>query len=578
VENGGDRVTWTYDNTNQLTREQRSGTNAYDITYTYDVVGNQPTKLTGGVTTTSTYDAAGTLTTYSYDAVGNRSTMTDPDSGTNTYTYDDRNALSTLVNPSSETSTHQYDSVGRITTLTHANDSVATHAYDAAGRMTGLTNKRSGGTVISSFAYTFDLAGNPTSCVENGGDRVTWTYDDTNQLAREQRSGGNAYGITYTYDSVGNRLTKETGGAIATSTYDAANELTVADEGGTLTTYSYDENGNTTVINADGTLTTMTWTYEDEMATVETVADGITTMTYAGDHMRRQREDSSGTTKYLWDNVQVLMELDGNDATVARYTLAPFGFGDLISQRRGNATSFYHYDMLGSTRELTDANEDVTDTYLYDAWGNLLAETGSTTNPWQYIGKLGYLREAVIDGYLLRRRYYVSDVGRFVSRDPSRRREPTLYGYAWNLPSLLADPSGLDALDCFKECRKDLLCTTHWTVKAICKLAKILCKSGAAPACPIAAACKAGNLAKQGIALGFCYWFCDIQPHACSGSCASPCGALDCGTQCPTFNSGLMCCTRGGDWSDLARHLCISKVCKDNPEEAQDWPDICDRV
>ena len=41
VESSGNRVTWTYDNTYQLTNEQRSGSNCYNITYTYDPVGNR---------------------------------------------------------------------------------------------------------------------------------------------------------------------------------------------------------------------------------------------------------------------------------------------------------------------------------------------------------------------------------------------------------------------------------------------------------------------------------------------------------------------------------------------------------
>jgi len=50
------------------------------------------------------------------------------------------------------------------------------------------------------------------------------TYGDLGQLTREQRPGDNAYDITYTYDSVGSRLTKLTDGAITASTYDGANE------------------------------------------------------------------------------------------------------------------------------------------------------------------------------------------------------------------------------------------------------------------------------------------------------------------------------------------------------------------
>ena len=44
TEANGDVLTWTYDALNQLTREQRSGDNAYDLPYSYDPVGN---RLTG---------------------------------------------------------------------------------------------------------------------------------------------------------------------------------------------------------------------------------------------------------------------------------------------------------------------------------------------------------------------------------------------------------------------------------------------------------------------------------------------------------------------------------------------------
>ena len=46
-----------------LTRERRSGANAYDITYTYDPVGNRLTKIEGGATTTYSYDAANQIET-----------------------------------------------------------------------------------------------------------------------------------------------------------------------------------------------------------------------------------------------------------------------------------------------------------------------------------------------------------------------------------------------------------------------------------------------------------------------------------------------------------------------------------
>ncbi len=89
---------------------------------------------------------------------------------------------------------------------------ITTYTYDAAGRLTQLVNRTSTGTMISSFDYTYDKVGNRTGVVESNNDRVTWSHDNTYQLTREQRSGGNSYDVTNTYDTVGNRTVKTDSG------------------------------------------------------------------------------------------------------------------------------------------------------------------------------------------------------------------------------------------------------------------------------------------------------------------------------------------------------------------------------
>ena len=88
-------------------------------------------------------------------------------------------------------------------------------------------------------------------------------------------------------------------------------------------------------------------------------------------------------TKHIWDEVNdtVLMEKDGNGQTTAVYTHEPGPFGGLISERRGNQSRYYHYDALGSTRQVTDATGQVTDTFTYDAFGGLVQRTGTTPVP-----------------------------------------------------------------------------------------------------------------------------------------------------------------------------------------------------
>ena len=47
-------------------------------------------------------------------------------------------------------------------------------------------------------------------------------------------------------------------------------------------------------------------------------------------------------------------------------------------------------DALGSAKALTNSSGTTTDTYTYDVWGNLTNHTGSTEQPYLYVGQLGY--------------------------------------------------------------------------------------------------------------------------------------------------------------------------------------------
>ena len=92
---------------------------------------------------------------------------------------------------------------------------------------------------------------------------------------------------------------------------------------------------------------------------------------------------------YLWDEVSdnVIAEYESGVAT-AVYTQEPELYGNLISQRRSGVSRFYHFDARGDTRNLTDASENVTDSTTYDAWGNVIASTGSTPTPFRFVARM----------------------------------------------------------------------------------------------------------------------------------------------------------------------------------------------
>jgi len=339
--------------------------------------------------------------------------------------------------------------------VTHANGTMAQHDYDAGGRLNALRNLKSDASVISIFTYTYDSIGNRLGVVEANGDRVTWSYDEAYQLTREQRSGSNAYDITYTYDGLGNRLNKIEGGATTTYAYDAANELLTTEDASGLTTFTYDANGNTIgEVRPNADRVTYTWDVENHLTKVELPSAVVNTITLDGDGKRRRIEDSAGLRNIVWDSENILVETDSNNATAAAYTMEPEVYGNLVSQRRSGASSFHHFDALGSTNKLTDGSAATLIEYLYRAFGQQTVLSGSSANPFTWVGQLGYYRQADANDYWVRQRMMKDLGGRWLSRDSQSSGLPLFgvsrharianpYSYVQNGPLTSVDPSGL---------------------------------------------------------------------------------------------------------------------------------------
>ncbi|MCA9037714.1 MAG: RHS repeat-associated core domain-containing protein, partial [Planctomycetaceae bacterium] len=107
-----------------------------------------------------------------------------------------------------------------------------------------------------------------------------------------------------------------------------------------------------------------------------------------------------------------------------------------------------HADALGSTRFLTDETGTVTDTYLYDAWGNTIAETGSTTMPFKWVGKYGYYSDESTTQVYVRARIYQPTGARWCSADPILAFPFMPYVYCQNHSPAATDPTGLYCQDC----------------------------------------------------------------------------------------------------------------------------------
>jgi len=118
--------------------------------------------------------------------------------------------------------------------------------------------------------------------------------------------------------------------------------------------------------------------------------------------------------EYVWDELSdnVIEEYEDGVLSVS-YDHEPGLYGNLLSQNRSGVTSYYHYDGRGDTVALTDDSGNVTDTKEHDAWGNVIASTGSTVTPYQFGGRQGY--QTGITGVYVRARIYQPTVARWAS-------------------------------------------------------------------------------------------------------------------------------------------------------------------
>ncbi|GAB4332282.1 MAG: hypothetical protein Kow0099_04100 [Candidatus Abyssubacteria bacterium] len=92
--------------------------------------------------------------------------------------------------------------------------------------------------------------------------------------------------------------------------------------------------------------------------------------------------------------------------------------------------------------EITSENHSIVKTYEYDAYGNILQETGpSLTGGFTYTARELHTRSGL---YYHRARFYSPELGRFITQDPiGHLGSFNLYGYVENNPVNYFDPLGL---------------------------------------------------------------------------------------------------------------------------------------
>lgn len=495
----GEELRYEYDAGNRITRilDQAAAVLA---TLNWDSLNRLANLTSPDITANYVYDAAGRLTRLSYPTInktldfavdrdGMRTSLT-LGSEQVSYAYDDAHRLTSLVAPigrggqarSSGAYTFTYDAVGRPLTRSYPNGVIGSYEYDFNGRLLNLAYRKSSGTLLDRYTYTYDANGNRLSMEDNLG-RHSYVYDKLNRLGQNIEPFGLTQ--TYGYDSVGNRTNLVRVQANPTKpvppgqpasvtetinyTYDLADRIL----GAGATTYASDAAGRITSIRrSPGTAETLSYDAFDRPNRIS----GL--LSLAGDTLpdnsfayapqlpdlrftpaplggRVKKVDSSGVTQYLLDNTgNVAAELDQNGAIRRRFTHSPQMDDPLAITDEHGHTEFMLTDGLGSVGMLVDEQGDPVQNYSYDVYGkpNVLS---SDKNAVKYTG-----REFDTDSRLQynRSRYYEPDTGRWLTRDPlatalqtdffetaalSQPQTLNRCTYVANNPATYSDPLGL---------------------------------------------------------------------------------------------------------------------------------------
>ena len=437
----GKAVTTNYlytDPESQLTDIQYPATTALNIHFAYDSYGRRSsmTDSTGSqsytygnldelLSATTTYTGLSAKTiSYAYYPNGSRQTMVTP-AGNFSYTYDAAGRPATMTNPFSETTSWAFRNNNWLATQTLANGATATYTHNALGQVTELLNQI-GSTPISDFTISYDGVGNRTSVSASGigtsslNGSAGFTYDTKNQLLEELSNRYGSFTDDFGFDSSGNPTSFKG----TTKSYNSNNQQTA-------TGFTYDSNGNPTAYNG----VSLTFDPENRLT-----AHGSTlTAGYRGDGLRASKQTSSGTSYFLYDGSNPVVELDASGSVSATNSFSPRG---VVSRRVSSVSVLYTFDPEGNVAQRTDVGANVLSDYLFDAHGVSL--NLSLSEPFGYKAQLGYYTDNETGLQLLTHRYYDPQSGRFLTRDPiGYAGGINLYSYVANNPINRADASGL---------------------------------------------------------------------------------------------------------------------------------------
>ncbi len=367
-----------------------------------------------------------TLDSYSvkstYDARGNQTELHYPNnSRTLLYTYDEKNRL-TQISDGDKNTSYQYDTNNNLISVKKPNGIIEHRVYDLFNRlilMHIISNKVS----LYRSTYTYNTGGSciGTSQQWNEGPTLNteYTYDNKNRLIKEIWEGA---GYEYTYDTMGNRLSKKGLGSESNIenlySYNLLNQLVKLKTKEEIFDFEYDLNGNLLLEKKNGIVQKeYIWDCLNRLVGCSLENDICFNAKYDYQNHKYWTKNGHEVKIDRWHNAVSIQEITERSTKDYIYGVSMGGGigGVLYTEEKGKNFIGYHSNMHGHTVATTNRQGIKMSIMAYSAFGKIIHETekNSTT-------RLAFSKERIVGLELdyHGKRYYDPRSGRYISRDP----------------------------------------------------------------------------------------------------------------------------------------------------------------
>ena len=405
-------------------------------------------------------DFANRMTEYKWGPGGEKQLVKYPDGNMVFYDYDIMGRLERVRDAQKRVTNYRYDKIGNVIEKVLPNGIKSEYQYDSLSRLVQMSSADINGKTLEDFRYAYDAIGNRTGITRNRYDlepleavkgilgETRYQYDKFNQLVEVISPDMEIE--KYFYDTLGNRVRTESwrsGQFFSATNYMYDNQARLIEmaskEKHTYMEYDHRGNLNRTVENGQ-----ITGQYIFNAANLLEKAinrqGDVTSFIYDGLGRRMSMQTNTHKQHYVLDITKpyynVLMVYDKNFA-MQRYV---HGL-DMVSVHTREGGHYYINDELGSPIGLTDQAGSLAARYSYDEFGRpTVLKHPSTPFPFSYTG---YQYDASTGLQYAQARYYMPEIGRFISEDsyrgqPEEPQSLNRYTYCHNNPLFFVDPDG----------------------------------------------------------------------------------------------------------------------------------------